>query len=425
MRKILVIIISFLSTAAFSQTNTSSPYSRYGLGELTHPGLSINKGMGGTGIGLRIPNSINILNPASYTVQDTLSFIFDFGIYSNNTTYKTSSQNSKDNRASLDHIVMGMPITKWWKSSIGLLTYSKMGYDIINYQDLFVNTYKGTGGVNKFFIGNAFKIKDFSVGVNFNVLFGSLEQNHSYAYEKTEESLFPTERYQQQAIRSTSLTFGMQYDLKLSENWSMVLGGTFENRSRLISKNILLVKNAFSSIDTFPNPYTGETSQRYSLDTISYINEKIKNHLPVNYGLGISLNFKNKIIIAADYSTQSWSKYKSFNSFDKLVDSRYLNFGIQFTPDEKAIRSYWKRINIRTGFYTNDTYLKLKGHQIQDYGLSFGLRFPFKGNKSALQLSYEYGKRGTTNFNLLQENYHFFTLSLSLYDFWFIQSKFD
>lgn len=427
MRKLLVIILSFLSIVAYSQTNTYSPYSRYGLGELSRQGLAFNKGMGGTGIGLRLPNSINYINPASYTTQDSLSFIFDFGLYSNFTKYETKTLSSEDLKSSLDHIVVGFPITKWWNSSLGLVPYSRMGYDIYNPGPALYNYYyKGTGGINKFYFGNAFKLKDLSIGFNFNVLFGSLEQTHSYTNLKSaEEKIIPTQRYQQQSLRSTSLTFGLQYNLKLSDDVSLVIGGIFENKSRLVSDNTLLITNSFQSADSIINPYSGNPNGMLgSLDTVNYESGKEKGHLPMKYGAGLSLNFKNKLIVAADYSTQKWSDYKSFNPFDSLVDSKYLNFGIQYTPDEKAIRSYWKRINYRAGFYTNDTYLNINGEQIKDYGVSVGLRLPLKG-KSALQISYEYGKRGTLDQNLVKENYHLINLSISLYDFWFIQSKYD
>lgn len=428
MRKLFIIVLSFVSIAAFGQTNTYSPYSRYGLGELSRQGLAFNKGMGGTGIGLRLPNSINFINPASYTTQDTLSFIFDFGLYSDITTYRTSTASSQDVRTSLDHIVMGFPVTKWWKSSVGLVPYSRMGYNILNEGAALYNySYQGTGGINKFYVGNAFKIKDLSVGFNFNVLFGSLEQTNSYNnLESTEEFIIPTERFQQQAIRSTSLTLGLQYNIRFSDDINVVLGGIFENKSRLVSDNRLLVTNSFYVIDTMINPYTGNPYGRVDqIDTINNADNKVRSHLPMRYGLGFSLNLKNKIIVAADYSTQKWSEYQSFNPFDSLADTRYLNFGIQYTPDEKSIRNYWKRINFRAGFFANDTYLKLGGQQIKDYGVTMGLRFPFKGNKSAVQLSYEFGKLGTTDHNLVRENYHLINLSISLYDFWFVQSKFD
>lgn len=424
MRKIFIILLSFLSLAAVSQTNTYSPYSRYGLGDLSRQGLATNKAMGGTAIALRMPNTINYLNPASYTAMDTLSFLFDFGMYSNYTEYKTNSINSSDLRASLDHIVVGFPITKWWKSSMGLVPYSRMGYDVVNYANLFEYSFKGTGGLNEFYVGNAFKLKDLSVGVNFNVIFGALEQTHSYLHESMTD-LIPTVRFQQQSLRSTSFTFGLQYNINVTDNFSIILGGTYETKSSLVSKNTLLVTNSFAVRDSIVNPYTGQViGPVTSLDTVNYESQKVRNHLPSKFGAGIALNFKNKLILSADYSNQKWSEF-SFNSFDTLADLRYMNFGIQFTPDEKAIRSYWKRINLRAGFYTNETYLTVNSNQIKDYGLTLGLRFPFKGNRSSIQVSYEYGKRGTTDHNLIQENYHFVNLGITLYDFWFVKSKFN
>lgn len=434
MRKISIILLSFLSIAAYSQTNTYSPYSRYGLGELVHPGLAANKAMGGTGIGLRLPNTLNYMNPASYTVQDTLSFIFDFGLYSNFTTYKTDSISSQDLRSSLDHIIIGFPITRWWKSSLGLVPYSRMGYDIkdlkfINYSltkaENFELYYKGTGGINHFYLGNAFKLKNLSLGFNVNVLFGSLEQTHSYSTET--DYIIPTTRSQQQTIRSTSLTFGAQYDIKFSDDLSVVVGGIFETRSRLVAENNLLVTNEYTFLDSLVDPYRGEPyGNLRSIDTIDYVNETNKNnHIPMKYGAGLSVNFKNRIILSADYSTQKWSDYKSLNVFDNLTDSKSLNFGLQYTPDDKAIRNYWKRIGIRAGYYSGNTYLKISDQQIKESGFTLGLRLPFKGNKSAFQLSYEYGKLGTTSHGLMQENYHMFNLGISLYDFWFVKSKYD
>ncbi|NJO69440.1 MAG: hypothetical protein HC830_09330, partial [Bacteroidetes bacterium] len=300
MHKIAFFLFSFLSVAAFSQTNTYSPYSRYGLGDLSSQGLVSNKGMGGTGIGLRLPNSLNYLNPASYTTQDSLSFLFDFGLFSQVTDYKSKSGSGTDVNASLGHIVFGFPVTRWWNSAIGIVPYSRMGYDLVNYNSLFVYNYKGSGGLNKFFVGNGFRIKNLSVGVNLNVLFGSLEQSHSYMNEdETRVPVFPTERFQQQSVRSTSLAFGFQYNIKLSDDFSVVLGGILENKSRLITRNSLLITNTYSSVDTFINPFTGSIyGERTSIDTIDFYNErKVEEHLPLLYGAGISLNYKKQIFI--------------------------------------------------------------------------------------------------------------------------------
>jgi hypothetical protein len=42
-----------------------------------------------------------------------------------------------------------------------------------------------------------------------------------------------------------------------------------------------------------------------------------------------------------------------------------------------------------------------------------------------MNIGYEYGKRGTTNAGLIQENYSNITISLSLNDKWFLKRKID
>ena len=57
-----------------------SPYSVFGLGQMHQSGTSWNKGMGGVGIAARNHRFINILNPASMTARDSLSFMADMGM---------------------------------------------------------------------------------------------------------------------------------------------------------------------------------------------------------------------------------------------------------------------------------------------------------------------------------------------------------
>ena len=57
-----------------------SPYSVFGVGQLHQPGTAWNRSMGGVGIAARNNRYINILNPASMTARDSLSFMADFGL---------------------------------------------------------------------------------------------------------------------------------------------------------------------------------------------------------------------------------------------------------------------------------------------------------------------------------------------------------
>ena len=49
-----------------SSVNTYSPYSMYGLGELSTPGTAAQRSMGGVGVAMFSNTSVNVLNPADY-----------------------------------------------------------------------------------------------------------------------------------------------------------------------------------------------------------------------------------------------------------------------------------------------------------------------------------------------------------------------
>ena len=58
----------------------NSPYSTFGLGDLTFKGFGRNMAMGGISLGVRNAQSIDFSNPASYTIRDSLSLVVDIGL---------------------------------------------------------------------------------------------------------------------------------------------------------------------------------------------------------------------------------------------------------------------------------------------------------------------------------------------------------
>ena len=80
MKKTITASLLLLSSLGLhAQSGTNSPYSQYGLGELSEQSGSFSRGMNGLAYGLRLNNQVNALNPASYSALDSLSFIFDAG----------------------------------------------------------------------------------------------------------------------------------------------------------------------------------------------------------------------------------------------------------------------------------------------------------------------------------------------------------
>jgi hypothetical protein len=102
-------------------------------------------------------------------------------------------------------------------------------------------------------------------------------------------------------------------------------------------------------------------------------------------------------------------------------------------PKINSISSYWNRVTYRAGLRFEKTGLLVNGTPtgtnftpIDDFGISFGLGLPLDNRYSSVNIGLEYGKKGTTSNNLIQENYFNFRLSLSLTDInWFIKRKID
>src|ERR1700754_2786660 len=85
-RFFITFLMAVSAFAAHSQSTatTSSPYSRYGIGDIDPQLMPQNIGMGGIGVAtnkISLFNNINIVNPASYGSIHLTTI--DIGIYSN------------------------------------------------------------------------------------------------------------------------------------------------------------------------------------------------------------------------------------------------------------------------------------------------------------------------------------------------------
>jgi hypothetical protein len=62
--------------------------------------------------------------------------------------------------------------------------------------------------------------------------------------------------------------------------------------------------------------------------------------------------------------------------------------------------------------------------EINDFGINFGASFP-TGGYSSMDASFKIGSRGTTDNNLIRENYMQFVIGATINDRWFIKRRYD
>lgn len=400
---------------AWAQTSSISPYSRFGIGEIIPEGFSIQSGMGGIGAAYHSSTNINFINPATY-VADT-NAVFDFGARGEIRSIRNSSDQNTLNSASFSHLALAFPIKKNKISgSFGLLPYSSVGYSVVDIQDTagLQNVryeYQGRGGFHKFYLGTGFNLsKRLSAGINFSYLFGTIEQIKNVEFP--EQQFFFSSRYVNGVTaRGFYMTYGLLYQLGTHHGLEWRAGLTGSLSTRVNAENNIFYYNYSIS------PVSGGEIVKDSV-----INEQVqkgKIRLPQYLRGGISVMKNNKWLLGADASFYDWSNYENFGAEDPLHN----NFGIGL-----GYERYREKSAYRAGFKYGTYYLNLKNTVLTEIGLSVGVSVKktyAKKPPTIASISLEAGKRGTTENNLIAENYLKFTLGITMADIWFVKPRYE
>ncbi len=433
-KNLLIILFVLSGFAVSAQSTSSSPYSKFGLGDLRQQSLPQNMGMGGIAAGVRTAggyNNINMLNPASYSAINLTTI--DIGAYAtvNTLSNNTAKQTGADFR--LNHLAFAIPVTKAKSAlSFGLLPYSELGYSFKQVTKIDTNTvnsvYGGEGGLSKAYFGYGFNLfKHLNLGFNVGYIFGNLRQTSSVEIPNFDGSVyfpssFNTQLEQNQSIKGLNYDYGLQYEIGLSTTSKIVLGYSGSLKSTLTSST------KYVSTQYLNDGGSGE--RNIARDTIynrQGSNSKIA--LPLIQHFGLSYQKENHYLIGADYSRGDWANLTIDGVNQNLNNTASYRIGGQIVPNINALSSYLAVIDYRLGYQYNKTYIRTSGTDINENVFSFGLGLPIRSqSRSAfykVNFAVEAGQRGTLANNLIKENFYNFKLSFLLNDRWFNKFKFD
>lgn len=412
--KKLVFTVFLLATAAHfavSQNNTNSPYTRFGYGEISDATATELRGMGGVSLGNRSQNTINSVNPASYTSVDSLTFMFDIGAGMRYSHFSDLNNSKNTLNANLEYITMRFPLAKWLGFSAGLQPYSLVGYnfsqsDSLNiprnspaenpYKVGYQQTFSGAGGMSQLYGGlSASLFNHVSVGVNAYYLFGDASHYRTLTFGAT--SGFGSSLYTNQ-IKASDFKFryGLQLYNTFADKHDVTLGLIYEAKDKL----------------------NGEFTSTLNGDTI----KNIKGfELPQTLGVGLAYTLDKKLTIGVDYTRQNWGDALYFGKTDSLVNTSKIAIGAEYIPNPSGRVRYSDHIRYRVGFSTTNQYYRFGSTQPANFVLSVGVGLPTKTGKSIMNASLEYGKIGSASF--LREDYLKLTFSASINEFWFFKPK--
>ncbi len=436
-KTVLFVFFMTICVLSFAQDGTYgaySPYSIYGVGDISKEGTAYNKSMGGVGIATRNRRFINYLNPAAVTARDSLAFMADFGISEKNTLYRQGDIKSAKNTFNIYDLILSFPI---WRSSafmVGITPFSDVGYDfsrvetdkniIGNTGNITYSSY-GKGSVYQAFIGaGATFWKRLSVGAEMIYYFGNIDKVTNMDY--TNSSYRSVNSGHDLTVRGVTGKFGLQYEQRLGGNVSMIVGATYRMKTNV---------KGYSTSYRFANQSSVSDTLSYRVDTLAQNNIGFGDEL----GVGLSIKGGEQWSVEFNYLRSDWTKsgFESVGGFSSVSSrpntqnavfsstvSQSFRVGFELVPNRNDIRYYLKRCSYRAGFYYDKSYYKLNGENVNNMGITIGVTLPVFRWYNGISIGVDFGQRASTRNNMIREQYVMFNLGFNIHDIWFQKTQY-
>ena len=435
-----VLLIAFgLNSTAVAQEN--SPYSRYGLGDLTPNQNIFTRGMGGISAATNEGRSINFTNPASLSGLGLT--IFDLGAEVDFRTLKSSNPAAKFTSVNtyFSYLQLGFPLTTpkmakkgiRWGMSFGLKPVSKINYKIEKNERLSgidsLNTlYEGTGGLNQAFIGSGIRIKNFSIGFNIGYMFGSKDYSTKLTFINDSVYYYLSNSQNKTTLGGLFINGGIQYDIPLEKdkndnvvrNLRLGLYGNMQQNLKARSDNIR------ETIYYDPN------GGYFQIDSV-FEDKDIKGKVRYPARVGFGLNYSSpNWMFGADFEYGNWNNYRYYGQTEAVKDNWTIRAGAQFYPNKgtNPVIKYFNFVKYRAGFYYGPDYISVNKNR-PEYGFTIGTGMPlsslkkisYTGEFVMLNTAVEIGSRGNKQTNL-RENVVRVSIGISMNARWFQKRKY-
>lgn len=404
-RYIVLVVATMLAVGAWAQNATSSPSSRFGYGELNNNLPGAYRAMGGVGVGMRSNKVINPAQPASYTACDSLTFMFDIAGSLLYTNYGDANGTTNRMNGNLEYMTLQFPLwRRYIAMSVGVNPYSAVGYkfalsDSLKQGDEYVyhhtKAYSGEGGFTQVYGGLSFNICDWvALGANIYYMFGDVTQRRSLHF--TNAALDSVSQVDNLNANSLRLRYGMQLFHTFGKH-TINLGAVYEH------------KQAFSRMSY-------EQIENTTNDTVATMSGGFE--MPMMYGVGLSYDYANRLLVGVDYQFQDWA-HASYFGEDKGLNSRHRwAVGLEYRNDPTS-RKYVDRMLWRVGANYATSYTN--SYNQPELGVSLGVGLPLRTTGTVINTTLEYGRRGGSN--VLTENYLRFVINVSISEYWFFKRK--
>ncbi|MFV0564557.1 MAG: hypothetical protein ACK5NB_01855 [Flavobacteriaceae bacterium] len=401
----------FILHKGHAQTNSlsSSPYSLYGLGLDNEISTGKTNSLGGLGLAMPSDSFINNSNPASMAHIPLNSFFFDFGFKAQSNNLSEGNDNNSNLISNFSNISIAFPISKKSGLSLTLIPFTQVGYSIADLESdiegsstaTYTTDINGSGGINDLKLNYGYALTDkLSLGITGSALFGTINQTEtSYLPYNTLE--IETENY----YAGVQAGLGFQYKILPSTS----IGGTvtFPTRLNGSKTNNVVLSNT-------------STSTTIEDDTESHLKDF---EIPFEFGLGVQTAFKKHFTLNIDYKHNLWGNTNQTDKIGQYVNQDFISMGLQFANEKKPAH-FFNNLEYRLGLNYNTGNLQIDRERITKKSVNLGIGIPLNNEtNSMVNIGYTYGSQGRISSGLIKDNYHLFSINLSLEGIWFQKRK--
>lgn len=428
------------------QNFTISPYSNFGLGEVTNANISEAGYNHHTYSG---SYSHSFMNPATlcnlqYTTfdfglnlkqgliqsQDAKRSFYGGGLSYLNLAFRTVNKSIPvyTDSAGVKKKKKNIPIH--WNSSLGIYPVTTIGYNYTAEDTTPFLTralHSGKGGINSLQFGNGIGIgKNIAIGYSASYLFGQISDRSVFTAPDSADLMLVDDE-KSVYIHGLQNQLGILYQFQLDSTYHK-FGASLKWFSAMAAS-----RQRFTQVFGYSG---GSVS---SVDTVLDNSTPYEHFsVPSAYGFGYNFQWRKKWSIGLDYYHQRWGNYNAFFQQNQKLANR-TDYGITFIlnpVDEKLAGTKRMAIPFRMGarFSNTQNVFTNAGVEtnIQEQSVFVGFGIPFVRRyynnevlRSMINFRVDYTTRGTLNNGLVKEQYLVGTITFNLGDIWFQRRKFD
>ena len=440
-KAILSIMLLVLTIPLLGQNQSNSPYSRFGIGDLTESEFINLRSMGGLSASYIDRFHLNVVNPASYAFLSSTAF--HVGLNASLSKLNDGVRNSSSWNGSLDYLSLGFPLRNPINEvydrvnkpyslgmSFSLLSNSNVDYNISSFEfaeDIgeIERNYSGSGGTTKFLWGNAIKYNDFSFGIHLGYLFGKINYERNIFFRDIQQAR-DDNFLSDFNVSSLLFNMGFMYEKTLNED-------EIEQNQQTPAKRVsfglhFTPKKGFSTESSEIKRTIYRITEFTELEDTLSIQTGIegKGSMPSEFGIGAMYYYDSKLALGVNYKLTKWSQYFNDANPGTLQDSYKVSFGGFYRPEYRGFVSFYQRIFYRFGIYYGNDARAIEDESLKNYGLNlgFGLPITFQRKISHVNLGFDLGRRSSSS--SIKETYFKIGLDLTFNDSeWFIKRKLD